>query len=105
MTPSLVPLYFLALISIGVLAAFARSNKKSGWVKPRPTFLEDLRDLQRAWEEEDQREARRAGPGAPALNEVTGFTSQLVQLQGALGDSAAPAKVETPAGVPEAVPK
>ena len=98
MTPNLLILNASSIVLIGLLALFARHNKKVGWVKHRTTFVEDLRLLQQAWDESDQRSAsvqapavaeyRHSIPALPPTGEnltgVTGFTSQLSNLQQAL---------------------
>ena len=131
MTPNLIILYVAAVALIGLLAMFARQNKKSGWVKPRSTVVEDLRRLQASWDEADQRMARSHAAAVQtgqtpvaampqpqaamashatqpsevaALNTAAAFTFQLFNLQIALRKVGPPVIVaETPAALePEA---
>lgn len=87
MTPNLLALDIFAVAAVSLLALFAKRNKRMGWVKPRATFVDDLRALQAAFNEEDQLalQHKPVRTEAPSLAEVGAFTNQLTKLQGALG--------------------
>ncbi len=91
MTPNFLLLNASSLALICLLALFARHNKKIGWVKQRTTFVEDLRQLQKDWDESDQRVV----PIAQRAASVAEFSTQLSQLRTALGQPAAVPVVET----------
>jgi hypothetical protein len=100
MTLQMVMIYLSAAGAIGVLAAFAAHNRKTGWKKTRPTFVDALSsfymDLGLATDAHT--------PSAPVLrqtttDEATDFSLQLLRLRTALGSSttatkAVPVQVE-----------
>lgn len=85
MTPNLVPLYVASVALISILSFFARQNRKSGWVKPGRTIVPNLVGIQQSWEAtaELAKDLAHAGPTTPF--ESASFTSQLSNLQQALG--------------------
>lgn len=87
MTPNLLALDIFSVAAVSLLALFAKRNKRMGWVKPRVTFVDDLRALRAAFDEEDQLalQHKPVRTEAPSLQEIGAFTNQLTQLQGALG--------------------
>ena len=83
MTANLLPIYCAAMATIAALSFFARHNRKSGWKKPRRGFVDALTYL-------EARPDVLAEQQIPILEPVTakdaaGFSSQLLQLRGALG--------------------
>ena len=86
MTPNLILLNVCSLALIAMLALFARHNKRVGWVKTRSTFVEDLRQLQQDWAEQDEL----AGLKAPAYTPAgqSAFTVQLASLHTSLKEAA-----------------
>ena len=100
-------LYISSGVVIGLLAAFAAHNRKVGWKKSRTTLAEALDDFY-----ED------LGLGTPVAGmepqqpfitrklvqvDPADFSSQLIRLKGALGDSTAvtPQESKVPEGVRE----
>ncbi len=106
MTPNLLPLYVACFATIGLLAGFARHNKRTGWVKKRRSVFEDLLDLQAFAKDLDGAEETRAEPAmeirlepAASVPETVQFSTQLAGLNaglraGATASSPAAAAVE-----------
>ena len=86
MTLNFAALYVCAVAAVGMLALFARHNRKIGWVKQRKTFVSDLLALQAAWDEVDVavsgRPEIKAAPITPET--IAGFSFNLAQMQKAL---------------------
>ncbi len=86
MTLNLASLYVFAIAAAGMLALFARHNRKIGWVKQRNTFVSDLMALQAAWDEIDLSVSGRLEVKAATIptETVAGFSLQLAQMHKAL---------------------
>lgn len=86
MTPNMILLSTAAIATIGMLALFARHNRKTGWRKERPS-LEKALNLFYA---DSGMEAEEKAPVAPQTNPAAAlsFSAQLVQLRNALGTTA-----------------
>jgi cell division protein FtsW (lipid II flippase) len=65
-------LYASSVLTVGLLAAFAVHNQKSGWKKSRISPYQD----------------RRASSLKTSVQDVEGFSFQLINLRNALGNSA-----------------
>jgi hypothetical protein len=95
MTPHLIPIYISSVVAIGVLALFARHNRKTGWKKQPGAFAQSVSDFYRsAYVEEPAREEvplqEVQAPAIPswaplAAPEAASFSAQLVNLRASLG--------------------
>lgn len=84
------PLQMLAIYASGagliiLMFAFAAHNKKTGWKKIRPTLLEAIHDLY--FDLGAQPEITKAAPVIHADSPDLEFSTQLLRLRGALGNS------------------
>jgi hypothetical protein len=112
MSVPVVVLYIASFLATCLLAAFARHNRTSGYVRQRTSVIGDLIELQGTYDEVDRMrvavapaeavDARVVAPkpayGRPSREEETEFTNQLVRLHlGADTSSIRPAeqKAET----------
>ncbi|MCU1263681.1 MAG: hypothetical protein JWO80_6566 [Bryobacterales bacterium] len=92
MTPHLIPIYISSVVAIGVLALFARHNRKTGWKKQSGAFAQSVSDFYRsAYVEEPVREeVSLQAPAIPSwaplgAPEAASFSAQLVNLRASLG--------------------
>ncbi len=89
MTPHMISLYISAALSVGALGLFARLNRKSGWVKPRPTLPEAFKELCAGMGIATEERKPEAMPAWKPLTseELIGFSAQMLKLRSALGTS------------------
>ncbi|MDQ6679192.1 MAG: hypothetical protein M3Z09_18070 [Acidobacteriota bacterium] len=85
--PHIISLYVSAALSIGALGFFARQNRKSGWMKLRPSLPEALRELYAGvGVATEERKPDRTPAWKPLTNEeLIGFSAQMLKLRSALG--------------------
>jgi len=83
---------------IGMMSAFARQNRKEGWVKTRKSFVDSLRQARRDLLTIPEPAMTRSAVTYAGLPiDPTEFSSQLNSLQGSLQRANQPIVTQTPA--------
>ena len=97
MTANIIPIYGASVLSIGMLALFARQNRKSGWKRERSTFAQAMSSLYKDFGIElEEAPTPRPESSVPPVwapvrpSETIDFSAQLLKLRGALGSAGAP---------------
>jgi len=87
MTGNLIPIYGCAVLTITMLGAFARQNRKSGWKRNRLNVVEALETLYADLGLAQPEATPMAGPEwkPVSVEEAIGFSAQMLKLRGALG--------------------
>jgi hypothetical protein len=102
---NVVPLYLSAASVIVVMVAFARHNRKTGWIKPRPTVRDALNgfyaDLGLV---HDQPAQPLPAPVAFSPAQTADFSLDLLKLRKALGSGTPVIQGEVPAASAEFAP-
>jgi len=103
---NLAALYLCAIAAVSMLGLFARHNRKTGWVKPRKTFVSDLLALRSAWDEIDQAVAGDSSMTAShsiSQEAKAAFSLDLAKMQNALGHTTVRPETQSTRKTPEQV--